>query len=288
MTSKKKPAAKKKPTAKKKPAAKKSAATTPVVVPPVALTPPPQPEQGTVIPGLETLDQVKAELTKTWVTMIEELVDETVGSLEPAELQKLHDKLVVAQTQLDDQIDVLDRAIQDRQINKSPEADLIEEQQPLMELKESVDDMLEQIRGRVEDDEWLIIDGEIIDVLRVRDACDSCPASVEEGRRDWYVDENAEEAGKRARRYWEEMAENDPSEFACMMGKETLVKWGLNQYAGPGSTKVRNLQEWLDLFLDTPEEHWGSYDQSERDVDFCSEALESELGFKPTVAYRHN
>jgi hypothetical protein len=222
------------------------------------------------------------------IETIEELVDETVNSLEPDELQKLHDKLVAAQNQLNDQIDVLDRAIQDRQINKSPEEDLIELQKPLMELKDSVDEKLEEIRDRVEDQLWIIIDGEIIDVDSVRDACETCPATLDAGRRDWYVDEDSETAGKRSRAYWKEMAENDPSELTCMVGEDTLVKWALNQYAGPGSTHVRNLEEWLDLWLDTPEEQWASYDSNESDVDFCSEALEEELGFKPTVAYRHN
>lgn len=234
-----------------------------VVIPPAAI-------------GLQTIDD------------IEELCDETVNSLEPDELQKLNDKLVAAQKQLDDQIDALDRAIQDRQINKSPEEDLIEEQKPLMELKDAVDDMIEQIRDRVEDQMWCIIDGEIVDVDSVTDANDECPAMIDEGRRDWYIDEDAESAGKRARASWASMAENDPSEFTCMVGEGTLVKWALNQYAGPGSTSVRNLEEWLDLWLDTPDEQWASYDGNERDVEFCSEELESELGFKPTVAYRHN
>lgn len=144
------------------------------------------------------------------------------------------------------------------------------------------------------------------------------------GRADYYLAEDSEAAGKAAREYWEDMAENDPKEFTCMVGEETLVQWGLGRSAGPGSTHVRSLQEWLDLWLDTPEEQWASYDGNEISVthehddylDQAKEALEleeitdptedqinetasalmeqaeqdfrDEWGFFPTVAYRHN
>ena len=72
-----------------------------------------------------------------------------------------------------------------------------------------------------------------------------------------------------------------------MVGEKTLVAWGLRQYAGPGSTQVKSLEEWLDLWLDTPEEHFASCDSEEREVSRCGK-LREELGFIPTVAYRHN
>jgi hypothetical protein len=84
------------------------------------------------------------------------------------------------------------------------------------------------------------------------------------------------------------MAENDPREFTCMVGETTLVKWGLGQMAGPGTTQVRSLEEWLDLWLTIPEEQWASYDGNELDVEYVSPALEAELSITPTVAYRHN
>ena len=104
---------------------------------------------------------------------------------------------------------------------------------------------------------------------------------------EWYVAEDHEAAGQAARKYWAELAENDPTEFACLIGEETLVRWGMNQYAGPGTTQVRNLAEWLDLWLDTPEEEFASYDGHEKDVLRCGKLAE-ELGFTPTLAYRHN
>ena len=100
--------------------------------------------------------------------------------------------------------------------------------------------------------------------------------------------EDAEEAGKAARAYWADMAANDPSEFACMVGQDTLVAWGMGQYAGPGSTQVRSMSDWLDLWLNTPEEHFASYDGEECNIEHASPDIVEELGFTPTVAYRHN
>lgn len=140
----------------------------------------------------------------------------------------------------------------------------------------------------------------------------------EHGRREWCIAESSETAGVAAREYWEEMANNDVEEFTMMVGKETLIAWALGKRAGPGNTHVSSLSEWLDLWLITPEEHFASYDGSEIDLeapegyddeaavaaalarmedqsaseddeallDFAS--LVKELGFVPTVAYRHN
>jgi len=101
--------------------------------------------------------------------------------------------------------------------------------------------------------------------------------------REFYIFESSEAAGEAAREYWEDMAHNDPKEFTCMVGEETLVQWGLGNWAGPGSTAVQSLQEWLDLWLETPEEHFGSYDGTEREFN-CKHPDWSDY----TVAYRHN
>jgi hypothetical protein len=106
--------------------------------------------------------------------------------------------------------------------------------------------------------------------------------------REYMVFEDADEAGKAARAYWADMAANDPEEFACMVGQKTLVAWALGQYAGPGSSQVRSLEEWLDLHLDVPEEHFASYDSQECGVDNVSIDIVEDMGFTPTVAYRHN
>jgi len=108
---------------------------------------------------------------------------------------------------------------------------------------------------------------------------------------DLLIYESREAAGQAARDRWEDMARNDPSEFTCMVGESTLVAWALGQYAGPGTSQVKNLEEWLDLFLDAPEEELASYDGAELDVDRISTALCEELGIEPSdsmVAYRTN
>lgn len=132
----------------------------------------------------------------------------------------------------------------------------------------------------------ITIGGEKYDVDSVEDAGDLKMVTI--GRLEFYVAEDSETAGKAARARWEDMAENDPKEFACMVGEDTLIQWGMGHYAGPGSEKVKSLQEWLDVTAEHPEEEFASYDGSEQDVDACSPELEEELGFKPTVAYRHN
>ena len=111
---------------------------------------------------------------------------------------------------------------------------------------------------------------------------------IDDGNTDWYVAETEEDAGDAAKKYWMELAETDPAEFACLVGNDTLVRWGMNQPAGPGSVKVCNLEEWLELVAEHPEEEFGSYDGNEIQVRAVSESLQEDLGFVPTVAYRHN
>lgn len=130
------------------------------------------------------------------------------------------------------------------------------------------------------------IDGEIYNVKEVHNYGYLPEIETDDGK-EFILAESSEIAGEKAREYWEEMANDDPEEFTYMVGEKTLVAWGLGQYAGPGSTQVKSLEEWLDLWLDTPEEQWASYDGAERDVERCGK-LREELGFTPTVAYRHN
>jgi hypothetical protein len=136
----------------------------------------------------------------------------------------------------------------------------------------------------------IVIDGEVCEVKEVRDY-DYLPIVELEDGRDFYLARNKDEAGEKAREYWEEMAENDPEEFVALVGEKTLVSWALGQYAGPGSTKVQNLDEWLDLWFNTPEEQWASYDSQEKDCRLNLN-LVAELGWEDdevnAVCYRHN
>ena len=91
-----------------------------------------------------------------------------------------------------------------------------------------------------------------------------------------------EEAGEYARDYWKDFIESDPDSAVEMLGAKTLIAWALGQFAGPGTTQVRSLEEWLDLYKDAPDEHfeYGPYD-----IEAIGENLVEILGFKPTVAY---
>jgi hypothetical protein len=130
------------------------------------------------------------------------------------------------------------------------------------------------------------IDGTLYHVTEINDGY--LPMIETEEGEEFYLAESSETAGEVARGYWKEMAEDDPKEFACIVGEKTLIQWGLGQWAGPGSTQVQSLEEWLDLWLDTPEETWASYDGTEREVTRVGKEIIEELGFVPTVAYRHN
>jgi hypothetical protein len=133
------------------------------------------------------------------------------------------------------------------------------------------------------------IDGEIYEVDAIHDN-GYLPMIVTVGKRgvEWYLAKNDKSAGEKAREYWLDMAENDPAEFRCIVGDEALISWALGQNYAPGAIGVDSLKEWLDLWLDIPEEQWASYDGEECTVDVCGRILSDELGFIPTVAYRHN
>ena len=105
---------------------------------------------------------------------------------------------------------------------------------------------------------------------------------------EWYLADDTESAGEVCRERWADMAANDPTEFACMVGEATIIAWGMGQMAGPGCIQVSSLDEWLDLVADHPEEELASYDDNEGTVTDVAEWLSNELGFTPTVAYRHN
>ena len=94
---------------------------------------------------------------------------------------------------------------------------------------------------------------------------------------------DAEAAGKAARIYWQDKAENDPEEFRAIVGDKALIAWALGQPASPGAATVGNLAEWLDLWLDVPEEAWARYDGNECEAEYHRPG-------KPVVcvAYRTN
>lgn len=126
------------------------------------------------------------------------------------------------------------------------------------------------------------IDGELLTIERIFTG--GYLPLVETDGGEFYLAASSEDAGKAARERWES---EDESELRCLLGDETLIQWGLGNWAGPGTTQVRSLAEWLDLWLDTPEEEFASYDGDERRVQRVG-YLRDELGFVPKVAYRAN
>lgn len=118
----------------------------------------------------------------------------------------------------------------------------------------------------------LMIDGEMLPCSHEYDN------EVEVGPAHHYaIFQNSEEAGKAAREYWKDMAENSPKEFTYVVGEETLIQWGLGRPAGLGGAQASSLEEWLDTYLDVPEDHFASYDGKEIECKI-SRALAEELG----------
>lgn len=133
------------------------------------------------------------------------------------------------------------------------------------------------------------IDGETFTVLRVRELGHGELSEIDTaGGKSFILSSSREEAGRAARARWEEMARTDPGEFRAIVGDQALVAWALGQPASPGSREVSSLNEWLDLWLDIPQEEWACYDGKECDVDDVSLRLVEELGWRPSVAYRTN
>lgn len=126
------------------------------------------------------------------------------------------------------------------------------------------------------------IDGEIYNVQRVYDG--GYLPLVETDGGDFYVARDEDEAGEKASEYWRDMADNDPEEFACIIGSERLIAWGMGRSDSYGFS---GLQDFLKAVSNVPEEQWASYDGNSCTVDRCGR-LSEELGFTPTVAYRHN
>ena len=134
----------------------------------------------------------------------------------------------------------------------------------------------------------IVIDGERLGVSKIHNY-GYLPELYTDGG-EYIVAESREEAGRAARRCWVDEAQ-DAKNFACLVGQETLIAWALGQSAGPGCVAVNSLQEWLDLWLDIPEEQWASYDGVERWVDAMTQDVADELGWSgdfDAVAYRHN
>jgi len=152
---------------------------------------------------------------------------------------------------------------------------------------------LDRANERIEDPPeygWIEISGETFAIEDVRsDSPMDGLAEIETREGESFIlAPDSETAGNCAALYWREMAEHDPQELVAIVGEQNLVAWAIGQPAGPGLVSVTSFEEWLGLWVDTPEEQWACYDGEERDIDSVSEELTEEVGFTPTVAYRSN
>ena len=114
---------------------------------------------------------------------------------------------------------------------------------------------------------------------------DTARYELPDGREAWFFKEHSV-IGKMIRNYWEEMIESDPEEFTNVVGIKNLASWALGRPAGPGYIQVSSLQEWLDLFLDLPEEEMCDHFREGEivEVKFSPPDVVESLGFVPTVA----
>lgn len=131
---------------------------------------------------------------------------------------------------------------------------------------------------------WIKIDGELLEVSRTwGEQGDGITINADGSEFVLFTD--SESAGEAAADRWRDMAKNDPKEFACIIGETRLTQWALGQHDSFG---INSLENFLEVIATVPEEEFAGYDHTEREINAISPALEEELGFTPTVAYRCN
>lgn len=132
----------------------------------------------------------------------------------------------------------------------------------------------------------MVIDNEVIEVTHVKDSGYGKKIDCDNGC-EYYIFEDSEAAGQAAREYWQDMKDNDKSEFRCIIGDERLVEWACGESDSFG---ISSFDEFLDIVETVPEEQWAGYDGCEIEVDSMNNNLKNELGYcdKTAVIYRWN
>jgi hypothetical protein len=129
----------------------------------------------------------------------------------------------------------------------------------------------------------LKIDGELYEGFTIETYSD-LPMLIN-GKEEYYLAKSTEAAGKVVRERWIDMQQNDKAEFRCLIGDERLIQWACDEYDSFG---IGSFDEFLDAVENVPNEELASYDSEECEVTEADEEAIEELGFTPTVAYRHN
>lgn len=108
------------------------------------------------------------------------------------------------------------------------------------------------------------IDGEDYDTDDIDNGRYSVLPMLKDGRMEFYLAESSEAAGEKARERWQDMANDDPKEFACIIGEERLVQWAMGHSDGFG---ISGMEDFLEAVERVPEEEFAGYDGQEREVD---------------------
>lgn len=83
------------------------------------------------------------------------------------------------------------------------------------------------------------------------------------GNQEYYVFTDREDAEQAVYKYWEDMAQDDPKEFACIIGDDRLIKWALNQSDEYG---ICNADEFFEVCGQHCEETLAGYDGQENEI----------------------
>jgi hypothetical protein len=94
----------------------------------------------------------------------------------------------------------------------------------------------------------------------------------------FYVAEDSDMADSAVQEYWYDMANDDPEELVALLGADQVIRFAFST--------GDDIDDWIES--QEAAQFFGSYDGTSQDVDVCGRLLEEELGFVPTVAYRHN
>ncbi len=101
----------------------------------------------------------------------------------------------------------------------------------------------------------------------------------------YYIFMNNDDAGETAREYYAEMADKCPDEILSMVGVRALIEWSRGCSYAAGCIGVSSLDEWLDLWLNNPEEHFAC-DGVEINIEKMNKNMQEEFCGLECVAYK--
>jgi len=100
----------------------------------------------------------------------------------------------------------------------------------------------------------------------------------------YYIFCDCADAGEYAKSYYENMIMTSKDDFICIVGRDALVDWALGFY----NNGFCSVDEWLDDWLNKPEDHWASYDNEEVEITRMNKHMKEEMDSTSCVMYRFN